>query len=425
MNRAMIVKFGMSALLLGTVAVGCKPAGHPAALSDSTLQAARQAGRRAAQATSAMTRGKPVVAVRFAEEAVALAPQTAGYRVLLGRAYIAAGRFNSADTALTDALALSPDDGQALLSLALTRIALGNDDTAPALLAQAAGKVGESDRGLALSLAGDTNGGVAILERAARAEGADAKARQNYALGLALAGRWAESRSVAAQDLSGDQLKGRMTEWARFSRPRYASDQVAALLRVTPAEDGGMPATLALATPAVSGQALASNGPDQPVLASTTDASQVVEAAAMANSAVIAPMVAMAATPPKLIERAAASPRAVSVAQAGAPSLLRQTARGRYVVQIGAYSTVAKVEQAWRETARRIDHIADLTPYSAAYGTPQGRMYRLSLGGIESHATAATLCRRIRAANGACFVRTQAGDALASWVAKPVRLATG
>ncbi len=425
MNRAIIVKFGMSALLLGTVAVGCKPASHPAALSDVTPQAGKQAGRRAAQASTAIARGRPAAAVRLAEEAVALAPKTATYRVTLGRAYIAAGRFASADAALTDALVLSPDDGQALLSLALTRIALGRGDTAPALLAQAAGKVGESDRGLALSLAGDTDGGVAILEHAARAEGADAQARQNYALGLALAGRWAESRSVAAQDLAGDQLKGRMTEWARFSRPRYASDQVAALLRVTPVADGGMPVTLALANPVGSGQALALNDVGPPAPTEVTEAAGVRAAPPAADLAPSVPMVPMAATPPRLMERAAASTRVEALAQVGPVTPLRQTARGRYVVQIGAYSSVAKVQQAWRETARRIDHIADFAPYSAAFGTPQGRMYRLSLAGIESHAAATTLCRRIRAASGACFVRTQAGDALANWMAKPVRLAIG
>ncbi|MET0269750.1 MAG: SPOR domain-containing protein [Sphingomonas sp.] len=418
MSRAIVAKFAVSAALLGTVAIGCKPAAHPASLSSGAPRVERQAARRAAQATTTLARQKPARAVALAEKAVTLAPQAAAYRILLGRAYIAAGRFVSAEAALTDALALTPEDGQAEISLALVRIALGKRDAARDLLAQARGRVGESDRGLALALAGDADGGVAVLEQAARAEGADAKARQNYALGLALAGRWAESRSVAAQDLTPDQLKVRMTEWVRFSRPRAAWDQVAALLKVTPIEDGGMPLALALALALAPPPALAVSDvtPEETArteveVAETAPAREPASATQVASpSAIPSPrLVARAAvTPPPLIAAPNATARFVAAS-------LRQSPRGRYAVQIGAYSSVAKAETAWRETARRMGRIAGLSPYSAPFGTPRGTMYRLSLGGIESRDAATDLCLQIRAASGTCFVRSHAGDALARW----------
>ena len=241
MKKAIVMKFACSAALLGTVAVGCKPASHPAALSSVAPRADKQAATLADKAAKALAKQDLAGAVKLAEDAVALAPREASHRVLLGRAYIASGRFVSAEAALSDALRLNPGDGQAELSLALTRIALGKWDQAREMLAAAKGKVGESDRGLALALAGDKPGGVEALEGAARAEGAGAKARQNLALGYALSGRWAEAASIAAQDLPPALVKARMSEWAQMSQPKDAWDQVAALMHVTPVEDAGLP----------------------------------------------------------------------------------------------------------------------------------------------------------------------------------------
>lgn len=451
MNRATVIKFAVSATLLGTVAVGCKPDTHPATLSSVAPRADRQAAKLADQVNVALAARDGVAAVKSAEEAVALMPRDASYRVLLGRAYIAAGRFKSAEAALTDALTLNPGDGQAELSLALTRIALGKWDEARDLLATVKGKVGESDRGLALALAGDRPGGVAVLEGAARAQGADAKARQNLALGYALSGRWAESASIAAQDLSPDQVKARMTEWAQMSQPRDAWDQVAALMHVTPIEDGGLPTALALAQPPAEPVAVAAAGPAAPavapvaapvleVAAAPVPASEPAPASAVEVAQVatpVAPAVPVSApvaeAAPYLVETAAATPPPLIAAPKAAgrlllaratPKPLRQSAAGRYVVQLGAFSSAEKVEGAWRKTANRVGRIASLAPSSAAFGTQgAGTVYRLSLAGFETRGAAVSLCQQIRAAKGQCFVRATAGDALAQWARPGIRLA--
>ncbi len=442
MNKAIVMKFAASAALLGTVAVGCKPASHPAALSSVAPRADRQAAKLADKATEALARQDAPAAVRFAEEAVAFAPREASYRVLLGRAYIAAGRFSSAEAVLADALVLAPGDGRATLNLALTRVALGKWDQARDMLGNAKGRIGESDRGLALALAGDKTGGVEVLEAAARAEGAGVQARQNLALGYALAGRWAESRSVAAQDLAPQLLRARMSEWAQMSQPKDAWDQVAAVLHVTPIEDVGMPVALALA-PSPAGQSVALAEPAAVAAVAPTPESQVEVAAAVpatppvevavaalspAATPVEIPAIAQASLPPaRLMEVAAITPPPLIAAPAGRVRLpvrapLRQSAGGRYVVQLGAFSSVENARSAWRLAVRRIDRIAGIAPSQAVFSGQGTAVHRLSLAGFETRSAATGLCERIRSSGGTCFVRAVAGDMPVRWAWRPASL---
>jgi thioredoxin-like negative regulator of GroEL len=78
-----------------------------------------------------------------------------------------AGRFASAEQSFRDAITLDPAPGRTMLNLALAEIALGRKEAAQSTLAQARGAVADADYGLALALAGDTKGAVAVLEGAA------------------------------------------------------------------------------------------------------------------------------------------------------------------------------------------------------------------------------------------------------------------
>ena len=92
----------------------CAAAGgiyQAAAGERSAAQLERVARDDAAKASKALGRHDGATAVRFAEQAVAARPQEAAYRALLGQAYLLAGRFGSARTALADSLSLSPGDG--------------------------------------------------------------------------------------------------------------------------------------------------------------------------------------------------------------------------------------------------------------------------------------------------------------------------
>ncbi|WP_430983686.1 hypothetical protein, partial [Escherichia coli] len=80
--------------------------------------------------------------------------------------------------------------------LALAQIATGDWAGARKTLDTHAATIPVADRGLAIALAGDPATAVEVLEPAARAPEADAKIRQNFALSLALAGRWREAQTV-------------------------------------------------------------------------------------------------------------------------------------------------------------------------------------------------------------------------------------
>ena len=183
-----------------------------------------------------------------AERLVEAQPREAAYRTLLGRAYLANGRYQSARAAFEDALALGATDPRTLVSLALVRTGLGDASGAHQLLADHISDLPAADYGLAITMAGDPNEGVRALLEAARQPGADAKVRQNLAYALALGGDWTQARLVAGEDLAGNALQQRIETWAATAQPDAAPQRVAALIGVAPrGDDSGQPARLALA----------------------------------------------------------------------------------------------------------------------------------------------------------------------------------
>lgn len=200
----------------------------------------------ATRAAVALTNKDYPNAVLYAERAVARTPDDAGFRALLGNAYFAAGRFQSAESAYKDALSLYSNQPQVVLKLILAEIALGKTNEALNYLDASRGGLPAADFGLALALAGKPAEAVEVLQAAARETGAGARVRQNLALAYALSGEWAAARTVAAQDLPADQLDNRIQQWMQLAKPGRPSDQVASLVGVKPAADAGMPVRLAL-----------------------------------------------------------------------------------------------------------------------------------------------------------------------------------
>ena len=201
----------------------------------------------ASRALAALERGEHSEAISFAERAVEYKPDDAMFRAILGNAYFAAGRFASAETAFQDSLALSTNQPQVILKLALVTIALGKNNSAINLLQSAQELLDPADFGLALALAGRPDDAAAVLDAAAREVSADARVRQNLALAHALAGDWSMARTVAEQDLPADQVEARVQQWMAFAKPVRPSDQVASLTGITPVMiDEGQPVRLAL-----------------------------------------------------------------------------------------------------------------------------------------------------------------------------------
>ncbi|MGL4313036.1 MAG: tetratricopeptide repeat protein [Sphingomonas sp.] len=453
MTTRTAISLSLSALMLGGSMVGCTA--HPggvAAMTDAASGRAQQlAESEAVKARKALAEKNGAAAVAAAENAVRWQPQQAGYRTLLGQSYLTAGRFVSARDAFADALTLNPDDGRAALSLALAQIATGSWEAARATLAAHAEHIPAADRGLAIALAGDPAAAIDVLTAAARAEGAEAKTRQNLALALALAGRWTESRAVAALDLAPDEVDRRMVQWSAFAYPKGAADQVASLLGVTPVADGGQPAALALNTapktadgapvavaaadPAPApAPAVAPKGPVTP--AAETDVAVVAPATApvevaAAPVAVTAPNPAQDARPSVVFAAAKpvvqAIPAVAPVAKPGKVAVVRAKpvapAKGNFYVQLGAYDNAGVARDGWTRATRRYTGFAQFAPQGMQVSAKGASFYRLSVGGF-ARPQADALCQAYRAKGGICFVRAGAGDQVAQWAsAKRVQLA--
>lgn len=403
----------------------------------------------ATKALAALNAKDTATAIRFAERAVENTPNDAGFRALLGNAYFAAGRFASADAAFRDSLSLFPNQPSVVLKLALAEAAQGRNGEAVALLNAGRDMLDVSDLGLALALAGQPRQAIEALEPAARAAGADARLRQNLALAHALAGDWTTARTIAAQDLSADLVEARVRDWMSLANPARAHDQVSTMTGIAPAaSDPGQPVRLALrrtdtrqaeAAPAAAKprpQAVAQAA--EPRFVEPAPASQVAAVAApvepyyvAATPVPFAPPAAPEAAPSVAEAPAAQSAPAPSarpivkaaqdvsklVAHKRPASLPVRAGRSTAVVQLGAYGSPQRVAAAWNAAARRHAVLRNYAPMSAAFSSPAGTVYRLSVRGFGSAREAGQLCTSLRRAGASCFVRGVAGDL-------PVRIAS-
>jgi Flp pilus assembly protein TadD len=405
----------------------------------------------ATRALAALNSNDIPTAINFAERAVAKTPDDAGFRSLLGNAYFAGGRFASAEAAYKDALSIYSNQPQIVLKLALVEIAQGKGSEAVALLNSSRALVDAADYGLALALAGHSDDAISTLEGAARADGADARVRQNLALAYAFAGDWTKARTIAAQDVPADQLDARIQQWMQLAKPTHASDQVAALTGVAPAAgDPGQPVRLALrkadtqvaeaAPAAAEPQVVEAAQAPQPDAAQAAPAPQFAEAAPapQPEAAVPAPPPAdsgrVAArfetpAPMTVAMAAAASPEAPAAFAAFAPQVrapVVQTAKVRppvikaaalrrgnsgAVMQLGSYRSPQYVTAAWGQLSQRYPALRAYLPMRARFDSPNGTYWRLSITGFGNQREALARCQLLKNRGGSCFVRNFAGDA--------------
>jgi Flp pilus assembly protein TadD len=164
-----MIGFAVTTAIAGVMLTGCATnQAPPAALS-------------ASQAQAALAKGKPARAIENAEAAVLAAPRDAAYRAVLGSAYLDSGRFASAATSFDDAMKLGDTSARTALSLALSLAASGKQAEAVAVLNDHQGDIARSDLGLAFSLSGYPERGIAVLSDAIRGGENTAKTRQNLA----------------------------------------------------------------------------------------------------------------------------------------------------------------------------------------------------------------------------------------------------
>jgi Flp pilus assembly protein TadD len=462
MNRKLLKKLALSGFVLG-VATGCSGMGKMADAPSRAAGAPALAAKSADQARAALEAGKASKAVGLAEAAVAGSPRDAGFRALLGQAYLNDGRFASASAALSEAMELGAADGNTILSLALAEIAQGRNAEAVSLLTRHRDAVPASDLGLALALAGDAEGSLYVLSEAARAEGADARTRQNFALALALSGRWAQARIVASQDLSLAKLEGRMAEWSKLAEQPKAQVRVASLIGTEAQADAGMPVRLALSNFADTQMAaaepvsepapvlasadpapVADYAPPPPVLAPVlADAGStirsvelpmpvrgeggVVPVTELPQPQPAGEMILAEPTPYRAAPRAEgegrirpAQKQALELATVFVPKAMGFDAKkpDGWAVQLGAYDSLAIAKEKWGTLKKRNGVLGNF-PASSHAATVKGRTYyRLTVNGLASRADAASLCNQLKAQGQTCFIRAMGGGETIQWAAK-------
>lgn len=461
MNRKMLMNLAMSGFVL-SVATGCSGMGAMAEAPSRAAGKPAVAAKSADQARAALEAGKASKAVGLAEAAVAGSPRDASYRALLGQAYLNDGRFASATAALNEAMELGATDSNTVIALTLAQIAQGKNADAMSLLQAHRDTVPASDIGLALALAGDSEGAIYVLSEAARASDATARTRQNLALAFALSGRWAQARILASQDLSPAKLEARMAEWSKLAETPNAQLRVASLIGTAAQQDAGMPVRLALSNFGETQMAAAASielatadpapieayAPPPPVLADAGSAIRSVELPMPERTAdgvvpvtelpqpkAASEVILADAAPYRAAPRVAgegrirpAQQQALELATVLIPKAIAFNAKKPtgWAVQLGAYDSLGIAKEKWVGLKKRNGVLANF-PASSHAATVKGRtFYRLTVNGLATRADANNLCRELKAQGQTCFIRAMGGSESIQWAAKasPMRLAS-
>jgi Flp pilus assembly protein TadD len=411
MKKRALANMLASAAVLGSAIAGCSGgnAGPRASLTTADVPAL------ALRVEKALGAKDYARALMDGEALVAAQPGDPAYRALLGRAYLANGRYASARTAFTDAMTLGNRDVRTIVSLALAQTGLGDAPAARALLVAHIADLPAADYGLAMAMAGDPREGVRALVEAVRQPDASAQTRQNLAYALALAGAWGQARLIAGQDLSAREAEARMRQWSQASLASDERGRVVAMIGVAPhADDAGLPERLALNSAPAPVEMAAAEAPkaqmrvDAP--ADATPASPAITLVEVEQASIPAPQALTREAAHAAFDRAAIKPepRAADAATPGPVSATGPVADGQasdWVVQLGAFDSLAVARASWQTISRDMPDIARF-PQIHSHVALNGRAFhRLAIRGFADREAAEAVCRSLRAGARGCFVR--------------------
>jgi D-alanyl-D-alanine carboxypeptidase len=449
MNSKLLFKLAISTAFIAAPGAGLTQLNASATSESKAAEAqAKKAYGWAVKAEKQFSKGKIDKALSYAEAAVAGDMRNHEYRALLARIYMKQGRFVAAERTLMDVMELGQADPRTVVSLALARTAQGKVDSAIALVDANRAILPASDYGLALALAGDSKRAVEVLVDAIRSRNATARTRQNLALAYALDGRWREAQVMAIQDMPKTMADKRIVEWAQYARPGAYEVRVAGLLGVKAQADDGQPVRLALnAAPAEEVQMAAVAVPvesevaiaaAQPVEAPAVELAAIgpapVEITPLAEKAVamaVAVATAEAAPTPapafeapliKAPEEPAKAPVKLALADT-AP--VKKAVSGTHLVQLGAFSSNANAQLAWKQFQRKYGVLQGFESASSSVTVNGKTLVRLAAMGFGNKAAADAACQSIRSRGGDCIVRSMGGEAAPVRMAarKPVKVA--
>ena len=422
-SKQSLIRLAVTTALAGTALAGCSGKVAPTASAS------------AAQAQVALQQGKGAKAVRHAEAAALAAPRDAQTRVLLGNAYLEDGRFASAATSFSDALALGDTSPRTVISLSLAQTGMGDRAAAIETLDSWETAIDPVDFGLAIALAGQPARGVHVLATAIRSGHNTAKSRQNLAYAYAMSGRWREARLMAAYDVPAGQLGNRMAEWGALAHPANSRVRVAHLLGVEISEDAGQPAMLALTNhpsmDQLAAEAVAHGAPtfDAPAFMPAGElppVSQIdtapldlgesaVAQAGLAESTTSAngltfvrgeivqdlpgDYVAAAASHGTTAARAKPTPVA---AHDAAPTPQLSLGRGAYNIQLGSYFSMSDAQAAWAKFQRDYPELRD-ADRAITKARVNGKLYYRVAATGYARDSARAMCSSVKGKGGGCI----------------------
>ncbi len=399
------------------------------ALTGCTTSAAPPAQTSFSKAQVALEKGQVSKAVTHAEAAVLAEPRNAGFRAMLGAAYLEAGRFQSAATSFNDALELGDTDPRTVLSYALAATANGDNASALAKLDEWSADIDPADLGLAYALAGQPERGVHVLTNALRGGQNTAKVRQNLAYTYSLAGNWRAARVMAAEDVPADQLNQRITEWAAQAQPEAQQARIAGLLQVEVANDDGQPRYLALNNLPSQDMMVAEAAAQAPVDAEPSETEALAFAAPVEDAPVDVPASVEAAPAPAAKaeparqhfvsnpvvqampagyrERAERAPTRVAARTAPSSSQRRMAvadsgSADTHMVQLGSFSTRSDADRAWEIYKKRYPQLSSHDVVITQAKVKGKTYWRVAAAGFGLN-SARSMCSTVRSSGKGCF----------------------
>jgi Flp pilus assembly protein TadD len=332
-------------------------------------------------------------AVETWRRAVAIGPRTAEVLTGLGLAQDLARDHAAAQASYREALASDPTNWSATANL-----------------------------GMSLLLTGQATAAIDVLSRAEADASAPARARHNLAIAFAVSGQEARMLRVLRADATQtpqerDALSADIRAFARWLSSR---DQVAAAPDGGAGAQGPPAATAATAAvppapaPAIRADLPPAASPAVAVCAATTTPAAAPAPAAL-PAAVTGPVVTAQVPPaaaPAIGERppgpvvsmdAIINPRDPQAAATAPVPAAPPAAQGGSAIQVGALDSEAAAQRQWAALTGRVAGLDAHAPSIERHEVNGRTVWRLQVRGLAA-AEGATLCGRVRAAGGACFV---------------------
>ena len=308
------------------------------------------------------------------------------------------------------ALTHDPRNTTALNDLGVARDLMGDHAGAQTAYRQALGidpqdSAAQVNLALSMAMSGSADDAVRILRPMASDPGASNKLRHDLAAALTMAGDRDEAARILSKDLTPEQVRQALDDYAAARSGRRAS----AVLASTGGTEAAVALTPAQAATPATGASPAAEAATAPVstpaaTAAPTQAQAPASSPTVASTAAAAPNAATASTSGTTVAAASTSSATATAAAApaGEPIITSH-------VQLAAVGDQDAARAEWRRLKRKMPALlSDHQPIFIRQTTPGGHtVWLVRAGGFPNQTEAGTFCQQVRAAGSGCFVEAQ------------------